>query len=218
MQAQSLKATSGRELGSGASRRLRAAGRVPGVVYGKEREATPLSVEWPSLRAILSQGGTNALVNLDLDGEELLTLVYDVQRDPVKLSINHVDFLVVAAGQPIQVTVPLRLSGVAEHVGRRGAVVEQQLNELQVLAPPSAIPSELVLDITDMTLEVNLTVQDLELPENVELVDLADDQILAVAKKTRATLALERETARKEAGEFDEEEGEGVAPEEDVEE
>ncbi len=207
MQAQSLKATSGRELGSGASRRLRAAGRVPGVVYGKDREATPLSVEWPSLRSVLSHGGTNALVNLDLDGEELLTLVYDVQRDPVKLSINHVDFLVVAAGQPLQVTVPLRLSGVAEQVGRRGAVVEQQLNELQVLAPPSAIPSELVLDITDMTLEVNLTVQDLELPPDVELVDLADDQILAVAKKTRATLALERETARKEAGEFDDEEG-----------
>ncbi|MEM8906053.1 MAG: 50S ribosomal protein L25 [Actinomycetota bacterium] len=217
MQAQSLTATSGRELGTGASRRLRASGRVPGIVYGKDRDATALSVEWPALRGVLASGGTNALVNLDLDGEELLTLIYDVQRDPVKLSINHVDFLVVQAGQPIQVAVPLRLSGVAEQVGRRGAVVEQQLNELQVLAPPSAIPAELVLDITNMTLDENLTVRNLDLPERVELVDVDDDQILAVAKKTRATLALERENARKEAGDFDDDGEGGEAPEGDGE-
>ncbi|MEM9034836.1 MAG: 50S ribosomal protein L25 [Actinomycetota bacterium] len=213
MKALPLEAKIGRETGSGPSRRLRAEGRVPGVVYGQGREATSLSVDWPQLRAILAESGGNALVNLDLEGETLLALVYDMQRNPVKLTIDHIDLLVVDPEQPIQVTVPLRLSGVADQVGRRGAVVEQQLNELSVLAPPSEIPSELMLDITDMTLERNLTVEDLELPERVELVDIDADQILAVAKKTRATLALERENARREAGDFDDEDGEGDAEE-----
>lgn len=204
MKALPLEAKTGRETGSSSSRRLRAEGRVPGVVYGQGREATPLSVEWPQLRAILAESGGNALVDLDLEGESLLALVYDMQRNPVKLTIDHIDLLVVDPDQPIQVTVPLRLSGVAEQVGRRGAVVEQQLNELSVMAPPSEIPSELTLDITNMTLERNLTVDDLELAARVELVDVDADQILAVAKKTRATLALERENARRESGDLDE--------------
>lgn len=214
MKAQPLQATIGRETGSGASRRLRAEGRVPGVVYGKGREATPLSVDWPELRAIMAESGVNALVDLDLEGEQLLALVYETQRNPVKLTIDHIDLLVVDPDEPIQVTVPLTMTGVAEQVGRRGAVVEQQLNELAVLAPPAGIPSELTLDISEMTLERNLTVADLELPERVQLVDVGADQILAVAKKTRATLALERETARKEAGELDDEDGEGAGGEE----
>lgn len=195
--------------GTGPAKRLRAAGRIPGIIYGPGVENTALSVDWPELRAIMAESGVNALVDLDLEGEQLLALVYDTQRNPVKLTIDHIDLLVVDPDEPIQVTVPLTLTGVAEQVGRRGAVVEQQLNELTVLAPPAGIPSELSLDISEMTLDVNLTVQDLDLPERVELVDIDADQILAVAKKTRATLALERENARKEAGDLDDEDDGG---------
>ncbi len=196
-----LTARSGRPTGSSAARRLRAEGRVPGVVYGKGREATPVSVEWTDLRAAIAGGGVNTAVDLELDGETTFALVYELQRHPVKLTIDHIDLLLVERGVAMEVSVPLTLVGEAEEVSAEGAVVEQQLNEIPISAAPANMPAELELDISAMTLERNLTVADLPVPEGVEIL-LEVDQVLAVGKRTAATIAAEREEAAAEAEEL----------------
>ena len=80
-----LPAATGRQLGTRASRRLRAEGKVPAVVYGSETEPVSISVEWSALRAALTtDAGMNALITLDVDGDEKLTIVKDMQRHPLR--------------------------------------------------------------------------------------------------------------------------------------
>src|SRR5690606_33161250 len=86
-----LTAETGRPTGSRSSRRLRAEGKIPAVVYGLDTEPKPIAVEWSALRAALvTDAGMNALIDLDVDGEKKLTMVYDMQRHPVRRDVTHV--------------------------------------------------------------------------------------------------------------------------------
>ena len=88
-----LTVESERELGTRPSRRLRHAGKVPAVVYGLGREPRSVAVNWPDLRkAITTEAGLNALITLEVDGEQNLTIIKDLQRHPVKRTVLHVDF------------------------------------------------------------------------------------------------------------------------------
>lgn len=94
-----LKASTGRTLGTRPSRRLRAEGIIPAVVYGAGTEATSVSVEWSELRAALTtEAGLAAQITLDIDGTTRLVEVKEMQRHPVRRDVTHVDFLVVDAG------------------------------------------------------------------------------------------------------------------------
>src|SRR5262245_62112490 len=91
-----LTVESARELGTRPSRRLRAAGKVPAVVYGQGNDPVSVAVEWPELRrAITTEAGLNALITLQVEGEEHLTIIKDLQRHPVKRNVVHVDFQII---------------------------------------------------------------------------------------------------------------------------
>ncbi len=107
-----LTAETGRPLGSRSSRRLLRDGKVPGVVYGLDQDTVAVAVEWPDLRAALTtDAGLNALITLEVDGDEDLTIVKDLQRDPVRRDVVHVDFLRVSRDVEIEVEVPDRPRG-----------------------------------------------------------------------------------------------------------
>jgi large subunit ribosomal protein L25 len=206
MQEATLVADSDRDLGSASSRRLRKEGQVPGVLYGKGGEATPLSVSSKELRAILLESGGNAVVRLQVAGEEHLALVKDIQRHPVAQSIDHIDFVLVSATDSVHVEVPIHLIGEAEAVGFAGGVVEQAIFHVHVHCSPVAIPAFVEADITGMELGVALTAAAIVLPEGVEL-DLDESQTIASAHLTRAAIADEvDETEEDEDGEEDTEE------------
>lgn len=164
-----LTAETGRPIGSRSSRRLRTEGKVPAVVYGADTEPTAISVQWSDLRAaLITDAGMNALITLDVDGDERLTIVKDMQRHPVRRDVTHVDFIVIDRNKAIDVDVPIVLEDTeGDHLA--GLVVDQQLFSLAISAKPGSIPNELVVSAAKLTLDEPVRVGDIDLPEGVEL-------------------------------------------------
>lgn len=195
-----LKAESGRPRGSAPSRRLRAEGRIPAVVYGPTTEATSISVDWKELRAALTTDkALNAVITLDVDGDRQLSVVKDLQRHPVRRDVLHVDFLAVDRNKPINAEVPLVLAGEAEKVASEKGVMSQALSYVTVLAKPDQVPGHIDVDVTDLEVGHTITVADLVPPPGVTI---EDDPEYAVVTAS-VTRAVEAE------GEAAEAEGEG---------
>jgi large subunit ribosomal protein L25 len=163
-----LHATPRPPQGTRPARRLRAEGKVPGVVYGLGADPVPLAVEWRELRAALvTEQGMNAVINLDLDGQQTPTLVKDMQRHPVRRNVLHVDFIRVDLSKTVDVEVAIHLEGEAELVNREGGVVDQVLQALLITARPADIPSGLTVDISDLEIGDAKRVSDIALPDGV---------------------------------------------------
>lgn len=174
-----VKATAGRELGSRPSRRLRAEGRLPGVVYGLDKDPQPVTVEYAELRtALTGPAGMNAVVTLDLGGATETVLVRDVQRDPLKLTVTHADFLRIDPNLKVKVKVPIQLVNEAKEVTENGGMIEQNLFEIEVEVVATSIPTVIEADISVMTLDSRLSVGDLVLPESVEPMVAADVSVV----------------------------------------
>lgn len=164
-----VNASSSRTLGSRPSRRLRAEGRLPGVVYGLDRDPMSVSVDYAELRdALKGETGLNTILDLDLGAEGTETvIVRSIQRDPLKRTVTHADFLRVDPEVPVRVKVPIRVIGDASNVTNFGGMVEQKLFELDVRALPGKIPNAIEADLSTLTLDRRISVGDLSLPEGV---------------------------------------------------
>lgn len=208
-----LTATSGRTTGTRPSRRLRAEGRVPGVIYGGGEAASTVEFEWPELRAALStDAGMNALVRIELDGSSFLTIVREMQRHPVRREVTHIDFLKIDETAKIEMDVPIVLIGEAKEVQVNDGLVEQKLQFLTVLVRPADIPNEIEIDISEMQIDDAIHVSDLQLPSGVEVLNEADETVVT-ADVTRAALVPddEEEGVEGEGGDDAEAEGDGDA-------
>ena len=115
-----LTADAGREIGSSSTRRLRAEGRIPGVVYGHGVDPIPVAVVAREFQVAMSgEAGLNTLLSLEVDGTDYLTLARDIQRHPVRSTVTHVDFLIVDRDELISAEVPITLVGEAVEVAPR---------------------------------------------------------------------------------------------------
>jgi large subunit ribosomal protein L25 len=198
-------AETGRQTGSRPANRLRTAGKVPGVVYGHGADAVTVTVEWRDLRqALTTDAGLNALIDLDIAGERQLTIVKSLQRDPVRRSVIHVDFLRISRDEEISVDVPIAIAGEAEAVTRDGGHVEQVLFALTITAKPGAIPNEIATDVSDLVVGATVRVGDLVLPAGVTT-DVDADEPVVIAQSA----AIEEPEVAEEGVEG---EGEGAEP------
>ncbi len=214
-------------------RRLRAEGKVPGVIYGLGGEPIPLSVEWRDLRAALvTEQGLNAVIHVDISGETTPTLVKDIQRHKVRRDVLHIDFIRVDLNKPVDVEVAIHLEGEAEKVNREGGVVDQVLTSLMITAKPDDIPSGLTIDISGLEIGHALHVGAIVLPEGVTTPIDPEDTVVTASRgvsdeemaAAEAEVAGEpEEGAEGEAAEGEDAEGgdeaaaEGDAPEGDSE-
>ena len=180
-----LTATTGRELGNGPSRRIRAEGKVPGVVYGLDADPIPVTVEWRPLRAALTtDAGLNALINLDVDGDVALTIIKEMQRHPIRGDVMHLDFLRVSADALISVEVPINMVGEAEAVDLEDGTVDHLLFNLTINAKPADIPNEILVDISDLKIGDAIRVEDLDLPAGVTTDVDGDDVVITALAPT----------------------------------
>lgn len=211
-----LAAETGRVTGSSASRRLRAEGKVPAVVYGPGVEAESVSVVWRDLRAALTTDkGLNALITLDLgNGTRRQAVVKELQRHPVRRDVLHIDFFEVDPDKPISTDVTIVLEGDAEAVLREQGVVEQVMNALIVTGKPTAIPGHIAVDVSELEIGHTITVADLTLPSGVTT-DADPEETVVTAQVTSAALIEDLEAAEAEAAEAAAEgaEGEGAEAE-----
>ncbi|CAN5142298.1 50S ribosomal protein L25 [soil metagenome] len=183
-----LRAETGRTKGSRASRRLRAEGKIPGVVYGHGVDPLSVAVNRRELRGVLTtDAGMNALIDLGVDDQQHLTVVRDVQRHPVRHEVVHLDFVIVRRDEVISVEVPIVLTGSAEQVRRESGTVDQVLFNLTVLGRPGSFPNELEIDISGLNIGDSVRVDDLALPEGVTT-ELDGEEPVVVAQLSRASI------------------------------
>jgi large subunit ribosomal protein L25 len=189
-----LIAEAGRPTGSAASRRLRSEGKIPAVVYGHGMDPLPVTVDRRDLRVALSgTAGLNTILDVTIDGTVYPSLIKDIQRHPVRRNIHHVDFIQVNLNEEVVVSVPVRLTGEAKDVSQHGAMVDMAMTVLEVSTTPRNIPDEIVIDVTDMTMDSVIRVADLPLPSGVTAI--ADDDAAVVTVLTMRAEALETEEA-----------------------
>ena len=163
-----LNAEVGRTLGSSSARRLRAEGKIPGIVYGHGTEPVAVAVEARQLRIALSgESGSNTLLELKAGSDTFLTLARDMQHHPVRGTVTHVDFQIVRRDEILSADVPVTLVGEAIEVHHGDGLVEQQLFSLAVRARPADIPSSIEVDISDLTIGSSVRVSDITLPGGV---------------------------------------------------
>jgi large subunit ribosomal protein L25 len=158
--------------GKGAARKLRSAGRIPAVIYGHGAE--PVHISLPGHETALIIRRANAVLELDFSGATQLALIKDVQKDPVKQAIEHVDLLLVRSGETVQVEVPVHLEG--ESAPGTIAALDAQTLLLDVEA--THIPERVIVSIEGLTEGTHVTAADVKLPEGAKLA--SDPQLLIV--------------------------------------
>lgn len=199
-------------VGKGVARKLRAAGRIPAVCYGKAKDAVGLALDPNELRKLLaaSDAGMNTIISLQgggsVDGTQVL--VKELQRDPVRGAYLHADFYTVDLTQRVEVSVPVHITGRAIGVEEGGGVLDQALREIELSCLPLSIPKELVADVTNLAVGDSLHVRDIPLPTGVEL---ESDPELSVVSVVQA-MKEEEEVAPVEGEEGEVAEGEEAAP------
>jgi large subunit ribosomal protein L25 len=157
--------------GSRSARRLRRAGRIPGVLYGGDIDPVSFSVDARELRVALA--GAGAVVDLSIDGAKATPVVLkETQRDPVRGETTHVDLLRVRLDKPIHAVVTLELTGVDDTPGvKEGGILEQLVRELNIEALPTAIPESIVHELGALEIGETLSLEAIALPEGVTLLD-----------------------------------------------
>ena len=178
--------------GKGYARRLRAAGQIPAVIYGHGTD--PVHVSLPGHQVSLLIRRANVVLELDVAGTQQLTLVKDVQKDPVHQVIEHIDLLVVKKGEKIQVDVPVVVLG--EPFAGTIANLENTTVLLEVEA--THIPQNIEVDVEGLEDGTHITAADLKLPQGSSLVVDPETLIVAVSVPTSA-LAAEEEIAEADA-------------------
>lgn len=195
-----LAATARTEFGKGAARRIRRAHQIPAVIYG--HGAAPLHIALPGHETMLALKHSNALLTIELDGESRLAVAKDVQRDPVKNVIEHVDLLEVKRGEKIEVEVAIQVVG--ESAPGTIHVVEQQT--ITVEAEATNLPESVEVSVEGVEAGVSLRAGDVTLPEGVVLVGDPEDVLVTVElpKVSAEDQAADAEAAGAAAPEGDE--------------
>lgn len=164
--------------------RLRRQGRVPAVLYGKGLDNLFIHLDEIQVQRCLQEGGRNALLNLKVEGKPYRAMIREVQRDSIKGKIIHVDFITVRLDEPIDTEVSIELEGEPRGV-KDGGVLQVQLRSAAIRCLPNEIPSELVVDVSEMEIGDTVTLSALKLPEGVELLSDADELIASVLPPQR---------------------------------
>ncbi|WP_457972118.1 50S ribosomal protein L25/general stress protein Ctc [Arthrobacter sp. D1-17] len=183
MSEQKLAAEVRTEFGKGFARRARMAGQIPAVIYGHGAE--PIHITLPAKATTLAVRTANALLALDVNGEGHLALVKDIQRDPIKQIIEHIDLLTVRQGEKVTVDVPVHVTGETAP----GTVHNLELTVVSLEAEATHLPTAVEVDIEGRRAGEHIHASDLVLPKGSVL--LADAEALVVNISEAAATAAE---------------------------
>jgi len=176
--------------GKNENRRLRAAGKVPVVVYGGGSESLAATAELRDLAAIIrTDSGVNTVFALDIEGEGVNDVIFqDRQIDAVKGRLIHADLRRFSKGEKIEMTVPIHLTGHAAGLSEPGAVLTQAMREIKVLCEPARTPDSIDVDVTDLTGGHSIHVSDLKVGEGLELLEDPETVVATIVSVSEAVL------------------------------
>lgn len=182
MESISLQAGIRTETGKGPARRLRMKGQVPAVFYGRTAKATPLVINTTDITKILKEQKKNVFITLAIEGETKprLSLIKDLQIDPLSRRLYHIDFYEISMDQKITLDVPLAFVGTPVGV-QNGGELQHLKREVKISCLPKDIPDVLEIDISSLEIGHSLKVQDIKAPEGITIVDPGEVGVVAVA-------------------------------------
>jgi large subunit ribosomal protein L25 len=184
------------EKGKNVNRRLRVAGRIPGVLYGGAKEPVPVAVSPKDISAVLrSASGENTLFDLDLGGTRRKVILKEYQLEPMKGRLLHADFYEVALDKTLEVKVHVEVSGTPVGVKVQGGILDFVTRELEIECLPADIPEKIVVDVSALELGRHIRVSDLKLSDKLTMLTEPDVVIVHVvaprAEETPAAAAVE---------------------------
>jgi large subunit ribosomal protein L25 len=178
--------------GKGAARKIRAAGKIPAVIYG--HGTAPQHVTLPGHETALILRKSNQVLELDIQGKTQLALVKDVQKDPVHQIIEHIDLIVVRAGEKVTVDIPIHLEGESAS----GTSVNQDANTISLEVEATHIPENIVVSIEGLEEGSQIHAKDLGLPSGATLVSDPETLIVGITGEQAQDLGEEPEVAAEE--------------------
>ena len=194
-----LSATRRTVQGTGASRRLRHAGRVPGILYGGAEPPLTIELDHNELYLQARREAFHAsIITLSLEGQKQQVLLRAINMHPFKSQVQHVDFQRVRADQKIQMKVPLHFlnAEVSPAVKEAGAVINHVLNEIQISCLPADLPEFIEVDLAQITVAHSIHARELKYPQGVEpVLHRGENPVVASAALPKAVLAEEEEAA-----------------------
>ena len=205
-----LRAETGRVIGTRSSRRLRRDGMVPGVLYGKQADPPSLAVNARDLsRALSTEAGLNVVLTIEVDGNSSTAFARELQRHPTRGDIIHLDFIKITLTDTVDAVVSLDFLGEPVGVRDEGGIIHTVMTSVNVRAVVTDIPSSIEIDIADLEIGDSVTVEDLPEIDGVEYLDESDSTVATVAVPA-AVLADETEVDGEEVeGEDEDADGEG---------
>ena len=188
-----FKATKRDAQGTGASRRQRRAGQLPGIVYGGTKDPQPITLDHNELYHLLKKEVFHSsLLSIEVDGQNETVILRDTQWHPFKQQVLHIDFQRVAADEKIHVKVPLHFIGGDDSpaVKLGGCIVSAVINDVDVVCLPGNLPEFITVDLSGLEVGHSVHVSELKLPADVELVQRGEgDAVVATALKVRGAAA-----------------------------
>ena len=172
-----IKAEARTEFGKGVARRLRREWKVPGVIYGSHQEPVHFAVPLLDIQSLVRNNGVNAVLELEIDGEQYLTMVKHVDQNVLTFDIDHVDLLAIKRGEKVEVEVPVTLTGEAAP----GTMHIQDADVLLVEADVLNIPEEIEVSIEGLEDGAVITAADVTMPEGTTLVAEEDTVIVSIS-------------------------------------
>ena len=211
-----IKAETRTEFGKGAARRIRRESKVPAVIYGHGNEPVHVTLPGHDTMMALKHGGANALLSIDVDGKKFLALTKQVQADPIKGFLEHVDFVEVNKGEMVTVDIPVVVTGDS----KSDALTVTELNTVSIEADATAIPETFEISVEDAEVGFQVFAKDLTLPTGATMLTDADllvvnvihaptaEEVEAELEEAEAEVGIERDESDEElAAAADETEG-----------
>jgi large subunit ribosomal protein L25 len=192
-----IKAEPRNEFGKGAARRIRRADKVPAVIYGHGNEPIHVTLPGHDTMLAIKHGGANAVLNIEIEGKIQLALTKQVQADPIKGFLEHIDFVAVRKGEKVTVEVPVHVTGEAA----RETFVQLENNVVTLEAEATHIPESIEISVEGAAAGTQITAAQLELPSGSTLVSDAEQLIVNITQAVSAeALEAELEAAEAELG------------------
>lgn len=191
-----LAAHTRHEIGKGPARRLRAAGKVPAIFYGKKSDPVKLAVDMHEFTKLIEKAGSNPLFDLEISGAEKVirrtAMLKERQVKAMDGSLVHLDFLEVFMDETVEVTVPLEFTGKSVGV-ERGGILQSAIRDLRLSCLPQNIPNMITVDISNLDVGQTIHAKDLPIPEGVTLISEPDQTVATVVVPKRGEVAEEAE-------------------------
>jgi large subunit ribosomal protein L25 len=183
MEATELKAFTRKETGKGPARRFRMKGSIPAVFYGRGEEAIPLTVNADELLKVIRAKKENIFIKLMIEGEkqlEKLSLIKELQIEPVSRRFYHVDFYEIRMDHKLTLDVPIHFAGIPVGV-TNGGELQHLKRDLKICCLPSVLPDFIEIDVSGLEIGDSIKVQDIPVPEGIAVLDPGDVGVAMVA-------------------------------------